>query len=189
MTTQMPVIVEEFGLKDSNDLLVSGPLFDVKTNLVLPVLNYQYGYIRELNETLIQYTSNDAFLPLKFPLVWLEQPFTVVRNEAPGYFGRIERLRFFICQQTDVNYKARQRMDLIFKPILYPIYWELLNGIDLSLAFLTQSRYQIQHSFTDRYYWGEEQQDNLADKIDCMVCTFNNLIVAHKQICIPFKSF
>ncbi len=185
--TEPYVIVDEFGVKNANDELSSGIFYEVKNELALPNLNYQYGYTRELNETLKQYAENDEFMFKKFPLVWLQQPFTIIKDVTAITYGTIEFLRLFICVGTDVNYKAKDRMAKSFKPIIYPIYGSIMNQIDLSRTFVTQSADQIAHTISDRYFWGPDEAI-FGDKIDCSVITLSGLVVSNKT-CLPFKSF
>lgn len=184
--TEPFVIVDLFGEKDSNELLSSGILFDVKTSLGLSVLNYQYGYSRELNETLKQYAQNDTYAVRKYPLIWLQQPFTIIKDTSGATYGTIPDLRLFLCTGTDVNYKAKERMAVSFKGILYPIYYELMNQIDISTGFHTQSADQIEHSVLDRYFWAEDEEV-IGDKIDCMVIDLRNLVVSKKYCTTNFK--
>lgn len=184
--TEPYIIVDEFGVKNANDELVSGIFKNVQEALALPVLNYQYGYLRELNETLKQYTTTDEFQLKKFPMIWLQQPFTIRKDTTAITYGTIESMNIFICAETDQNLKAAKRMELKFKPILYPIYYELMNQIDYSLSFLTQSPNQIEHSLVDRYYWGDG--DVFESKIDCIMLNIRALDIANKT-CLPFKSF
>lgn len=43
----------------------------VKAALSLTVLNYQYGYVTELKETLATFDKSEAFADKKFPLIYL----------------------------------------------------------------------------------------------------------------------
>lgn len=128
-------------------------------------LNYQYGYVSELNETLIQYSKSPQFEVLKFPLVWLCQPFILSRG-VQGFFGSVSELRIFIINQTPKNIKAKQRMEDNFKTVLYPIYLELFNQMNLNPAI----SYQVErpHVLIDRYFWGNQQQAMLNDVVDCL---------------------
>jgi len=130
------------------------------------VLNYQYGYITELAETLQQWEETQEWREKKYPLVWLRQPFTIKRGE-PNYYGTIPDLTLFIMNRTDVNYKAAQRMELNFKPILHPIYRELVKQIDLSVAFDFED-YTPDLEETDFYYWGDEEKSYLSEIVDCL---------------------
>jgi len=134
-----------------------------KTALALPVLGYHYGHVRELNETLMQYAESPLHFNQRFPLVWLVQPLLISRGEI-GNYGTARGLRLFIIHGSEINYKAKDRMTNVFKPILYPIYGELIKQADNTPAIhFTQN-----HKVVDRYFWGQEQQSVLNDVIDCM---------------------
>lgn len=137
----------------------------VKTALALPVLNYQYGYVTELNETLNEYSKTAAFKALKFPLVWLAQPFTVKRDSIE-YFGRAT-VDVFIFNRTDKILKAADRMANNFKPTIYPIYRELIEQISRHAAFDNQDDSAIRHETTDRYYW-DGINPTITDIVDWM---------------------
>lgn len=181
------VIVDAFGEKNADGELFCGILNEVKNALGLRVLNYQYGYINELNETLKQYTENSETESRKFPLVWLQQPFTIIKDTTSITYGTIETVRLFFCVQTETNLKSYERMAQNFKPQIYPLYYKTMEKIDESLAFLTQSANQIDHAFTDRYFWGPDEEI-FGDKIDCSMVTLRNLVLSNK-LCLPFKSF
>lgn len=153
----------------------------VKTALALPTLNYQYGYVSELRETLAQMNEKD-FVQLKYPLVWLCQPFTISRVNY-GYYGDAA-LRIFIIQESAKNLKATERMAQTFKPVIYPIYRGILAQIlsrgDLFDGLLGD---HLEHSVTDRYYWGEEQSKALNDVFDCMEISNLKVKISNKQNC------
>src|SRR5205809_5762935 len=110
MAGQLPyVLVDEFGLKDADGVLTGGLLKNVKDALGLPVLNYQFGYFDELTETLSQYSMTEQFSAKKFPLIWVEQPFTIDRENV-NVFGETIDLRLFIIHETDKTYKADKRL-------------------------------------------------------------------------------
>lgn len=159
----------------------------VKTALSLDVLNYQFGYIEELNETLAQYEADPVRFNKKFPLVWLAEPFTI-RRGIPNIFG-IAKPDIFIINSTTIEWKAAQRMEENYKPILLPIYRELLKQIHLNEAISLQSVDGIQHTLTKGYYWGEAQKTVLNDAVDCLKIGAIELPINNKQDCTPLKSF
>lgn len=175
------ILVDVFGTKDNKDQLTGGVLHQVKVALNLSVLNYQYGYITELNETLAQWNKNPDFAPLKFPLVWLAQPFTINRTND-GYYGSVEDLRIFIIYGTTKDLKAYQRMDQNFKTVIYPIYRELVNQLENHPAIVRELAGR-KHKFTDRYYWGEQQQSVLNDVVDCSEIRNLQLKIHNNQNC------
>lgn len=185
------IVVDEFGLKNNDDLLTGGILYNVKQKLVLPVLNYQYGTIEELNQTLQSWSETATFNAYKFPLVFILQPFKITRG-FENYFGRLTGLRLFIINKTEADYKAKDRMTNNFKPVIYPIYREMLRQIDLSVPFTGtkgQGVQNIPHSVIDMYYWNEMSQRFLNDIVDTMVVDEMQLNINHNPNCSNFKSF
>lgn len=152
-----------------------------------PVLNYQFGYIEELNETLKQMEGNPNQFDKKFPLIWLAEPFTIKRG-ITGIFGTAE-VDLFIINTTNTTWKARERMDNNYKPVLLPIYRELLYQLILSVVFDIQSIDKLPHTLTKGYYWGENQQTVLNDSVDCLKIGRLFLPIHNKQECQPSKSF
>jgi len=159
----------------------------VNTALGLPVLNYQFGYVEELNETLNQMEQNPAGFDDKFPLVWLAEPFIIKRGIA-GIFGRTNP-DIFIINSTDKTWKATERMEQNYKTVLLPIYRVLLNQIVLSVVFDTPTIDSLPHTLTKGYYWGEAQETVLNDSVDCLKVGSIELLIHNKQDCTPSKSF
>lgn len=156
----------------------------VANGMTLPYLNYQYGNVKELSQTLMEMSKTQESSVKKFPLVWLVQPFTLDRGVI-GFYAKAEDLRLFIATGSQANYKAAQRMAITFKPILYPIYRELLNQLDLHVATATGGIENIKHEFTDRYWWGEEDASVLNDVVDCCVISQLELPIYNNANCIP----
>ena len=171
------ILVEEFGK-------VVGK---VKVALALPNLNYLYGYLSEIRETLAQDSiAGGTFAQNKYPLVWLVQPFTIDRNQ-PGYYGQT-KLQVFIINGSDMNWKAAQRMDNNFKPVIYPIYEELFKQLRVASDVFEGINLDF-HSITDRPYWGEDQQKAIDDVFDCREISGISLKVQDKQNCITLNNF
>lgn len=152
-----------------------------------PVLNYQYGFVKELNETLKQYEADPAKFDKKFPLIWLPEPFTTVHGED-GIYGTAE-VDFFLIINTDKTYKAADRMAANYKPILYPVRRQLLIEIAASTVFDNNIADLMNHKTTKGYYWGEAQQTVLNDSVDCLHISGLKLRINNKQDCTPSKSF
>jgi hypothetical protein len=150
----------------------------VKTALELPVLNYQYGYLTELNETLIQYSKTPEFAVKKYPLIWLVEPYTIIRRND-GMFGHVDDLRIFIMTGTQKTYKAWQRRDVNFTPVLQPIYRRFMEELTNHSPFI----YNGEHRYTERYYWGENQQSQLNDVVDVAEISRLSLMVNNNPNC------
>ncbi|HYD90285.1 MAG TPA: hypothetical protein VEA37_02220 [Flavobacterium sp.] len=161
----------------------------VENGMTLPYLNYQYGYIRELNATLIQMDSNNIDKEKRFPLVWAEQPFVISRGSSAAYFGEIDIWRVFIMDYEPVTSKAKQRVNGHFKTKIWPIYRELLRQVDLSVAFSTMGVERIAHTKQDIFWWGDEQKAILDVPVDCSIVTFRKLQIANNPNCTPVHNF
>lgn len=159
----------------------------VKAALALPVLNFQYGFIDELNETLIQMEKDPAQYAGKFPLIWLEEPFTINRDKSL-FFGSAN-VNLYVINSTTKTWKAAERMENNYKPILYPIYRELLKQICLSDAFAEVADSNLKHTVMKGYYWGEAQRSVLNDAVDCLKIGSLELLINTNTNCVGFKNF
>lgn len=173
----------EYILVDEMGVIVEA----VRTALALPVLNYQYGYITELNQTLADMNSDPINRSQKFPLVWLMQPYTIIRGES-GYFGKLNNGRFIIIQESLDSMKANERMTANYKPVIYPIYREILKQIANSTVFIDYLVENIVHQVTDRYYWGEAQQSVFNDIVDAMDISGLQLKISDNPNCTTFSN-
>lgn len=171
----------EYILTDELETIVTA----VKTALGISVLNYQYGYLPELNETLKQMEGDPAKFAGKFPLVWLAEPYEIARNTT-GIYG-IANPDIFIFMATDKTYKAKDRMNNVYKPVLYPVYRELLNQIVLSPVFQHPLVSDIKHTVRKGYYW-DEQRQVFNDAVDCLKISGLSLRINDKQNCTFFTN-
>ena len=140
---------------------------------------YIYGNPLEVADVLANDKENKQYD--KYPLVILFTDITNTRG-AVGYDSTVP-VRIAIVNNTEHNYRAPKRMDVNFKPVLYPIYRELLNQID-SLVIGKQYKVfdtgygvqDIQHEQTDRLYWGAAADDNknpFNDRLDAIELKMN----------------
>ncbi len=128
---------------------------------------YSFGTIDELNENLAQLGKTASGQTKKFPLLFL----VVDIKEPKGFVGDYTdlKLRLAIINQTSKTFKAAERLEQNFKPIIMPIYRELLNQITLSGGIFlgASSADQIKHTAIRRYYWGRETASgNTANKLN-----------------------
>jgi len=68
---------------------------------------------------------------------------------------------------TDAESYTPDRYNINFYPVLYPIYSELLNQIDLDIRTLTQGKDLIPHTKIDWPYWDAGKETNpFNDRLD-----------------------
>lgn len=147
-------------------------------------INYQYGYISELRNTLEQYSKSTDFMIKKFPLVWVRQPFTLTVNDPQGLYASVDNLIILIVNESTKDRTAVRRMDENFKPIIDPIYRELLNQLNLHPAISFEPLRT--HKTTDLYFWNSTE---FVDVIDCKEVSELKLAINNNPNCQPTKSF
>jgi hypothetical protein len=145
----------------------------VRQALSLPVLNYQYGYLEELDATLQQYAQDPNYAAQRFPLVWLKPRFKILRTST-AYYGEVKDLRLFVMHATDPDLKAKDRLERNYKPVIYPIYHALLEQLNQHPAI--SAEYHRAHVVIDDFYWGDTQGSYLAGPVDCL--TIENLTLS-----------
>jgi len=118
-------------------------------------VHYEFGHPLEIIETLTQKSETD-WRYTKYPVVCLFLDIKERRGVEVGMYGEA-RLNLAIITGTDKTFKAAKRLTETMKPILMPIYMELMNEIALrGDLFRIQSVESIPHEMTKRYYWGRD---------------------------------
>lgn len=156
---------------------------NIRVELGLTNINYQYCYRDELNETLEQWAKTPTFLVKKFPIVWLS-PNIKIKRGISGWYGVIERGDILLIEQTDKNWKTEQRIENVFKPKLLPMYRELVRQIGINKAFTVDGTFS--HSYQFHYFWSatdEKKRSAINDIVDCIEINFSDLKVNNNKNC------
>ena len=135
-------------------------------------VHYDHGHPSEIIETLKQKDDTVKFRFDKYPLIALFQDFPEAVKPVTGIRAEVT-LNLIIARPTLPEYKAAERYEMNFRPYLYPAYFELLEQIHKSKAFMTKGPDLIEHVKIDRLYWGREglfrNQGNIFnDWLDCI---------------------
>lgn len=163
------VITEALGTVKANDLAVNG-------QSLIQTINYQYGHFRELIQTLAQWDADpNGLRSQKYPLIYLVQDFREQRGKSAGVYADVS-LNIIICHQTEGDYKVSERMAKVFKPVLYPIYYSLLNQLSRHPMIFQGESDMIPHDKWDRSFWGTTKlvgsggtdRSQLADYVDAI---------------------
>ncbi len=110
---------------------------------------YQYGHIAEISDILKNMEGDPVNRNRKFPLI-------ILRLDNPGQVDdEIVRwnLNLAIVTFTDAGYRAPERLENVFKPVLFPLYELFIDALKLSPHFSWDGNYP-EHTKIDRYYWG-----------------------------------
>lgn len=146
----------------------------------IETVNYQKGHKVELIQTLIEMDRANAYQAKKYPLVYLVQDFTEKRGRRVGEYAEAN-LSIIIAHQTEQTRKVDDRYTKVFKPVLYPIYYELLEQIAKHPIIFQANGDDMGHDKTDRLYWGRvaagggTDQNKLTDFVDAIEITNLNL--------------
>lgn len=135
-------------------------------------IHFKQGHPREIIAELKELSKAPSKKAMRYPAVWLFRDFPEDMNPVPGIYSDAT-VRIFIATRTDPTYNSEQRKVKSFKPILYPIYLELMNQIELSGKFVIQGHDRQQLRKTDHYFWGKQglfdkEGNFFTDWIDCI---------------------
>lgn len=139
---------------------------------LIQAIDYQYGHLEELIVTLGQMDADPSLRYQKYPMVYLVQDFREQRGRQAGVYAEVS-LNIIIAHQTDATYKITDRYAKVFKPVLYPIYNELIQQLAKSITTLQGSEDMIPHDKYDRSYWGTQSvggntRNKLNDFVDAI---------------------
>lgn len=136
-------------------------------------LNYQFGHLREIIETLKQQDKSPTEMYKKYPLVALFLDFPEHFGNSGGYPGEVV-LQMAICYPTRPNIKTSERYENSIKPILLPIYYELMKQIDASGAFVTHSGEYMQRHCREHPFGSK---DDITDSIGNIFADYVDSII------------
>lgn len=137
-------------------------------------VHYQYGHPLEIIKTLGQYDQGSTTKFDKYPLVAFFLDMPMQRGGNVGVYGEATVHIAIIRACKNPNHTAEERDVNNFKPILTPIYLELMKQIGYrGDLFQLVSPFQIPHKVTYRYYWGKQglfgnEANIFNDWVDCI---------------------
>jgi len=138
-----------------------------EANPLIQSLNFIPGTPLEITDVLDVMAKQPTLETKTFPLVGLFIPITENKGEAIGIDG-IDRLRICIAMTSNATIRTPERYTKNFKPILYPIYYEFLNQLDLDKRILKTDSNGFRHRKIDWPYYNPEGEKN----------AFNNFVDA-----------
>lgn len=116
-------------------------------------VHYEYGHYTDIQQRLISYSNTASKKQDRYPLIAVFED-DRVSHQKRGVYG-VSGMKVMILALSNPNYTREQREEYTFKPILYPIYEELLNQIWQSGKFMVYSADQIRHTQINRPHWGD----------------------------------
>lgn len=150
-------------------------------------VHYLYGNYTEIQRRLIDQSKSNTEQYSRYPLIALIEDFAIDKGKKLlGFYGEVN-LQFMILYHTNPDAYSEKRMTDVFKPILYPIYYEFLNQIVKSRKFNLYSDKSIDHKDIKRPKFGREGEYGndgyiLTDILDGIEIK-NLLLKTHLKIC------
>lgn len=126
-------------------------------------INYQFGPPLEIYQTLAQMSQSKQ--AQKYPLVALFQPITQKKGGATGIDSKTP-LRIIIARWGNETDKAAERYDKNFRPVLIPVFAELLYQMSISRAIATPTYEKIPMDYKEWPYWDNDGKNPVVDCVD-----------------------
>ncbi len=123
------------------------------------------GHLLDVANQLLQ--KDGSVAPVKFkkyPLIVLEQDFTIDKLDGPIAKAS---LNFVIVNSTKAEYTTEQRREFNFTPTLDPLYSEFIQALDNFIGIGVNSE---NWDVTRRYYWGSQlvEKNIFNDRLDAI---------------------
>ena len=118
---------------------------------------FSYGHILEIANSLMEKDSSTLLNSFKkYPRILLPLDITGTYNPTFDAYDYTD-ITLIIVNKTEQTYKAARRLELSFKPTLYPLYEDLIKAIRLNRSIIPQEVAPfISHEKTDRFFWGSQ---------------------------------
>lgn len=161
-------------------------------NALYPDINaitFIYGSSNEMVETLVQMDKSPSHKYNIWPAFLLFLDLSTNTTSNAGNYPEI-KLQMAIVMPTDPKYKAAERYEHIFEPILYPLWREFIKQLADSGCF---ADYESTISYTkyDRPYWGRKGNtlNEVVDAIELKDLTLKLIPGAQAPVVEPAEQF
>lgn len=129
-----------------------------------------HGHPREIANILQEFTNSPEYKNKKYPLVFLYEDIKEKLRKSMNGITTSFKAKIAICTLSKSTLRANERLEQNFKPILLPIFEELINQISLSAPFNRPTMDDMEIIKWNRYYWGSALADQniFNDYIDAV---------------------
>jgi hypothetical protein len=112
-------------------------------------IHFEYGHYTDIRQRLSERAKNNEN---RYPLICLFEDY-INSHDKDGISGLNKpKIIILYLSKPDVTREAREIN--VFRPILYPIYFELLRQLKLCGEFNIYDETQIKHDEIKRPHWG-----------------------------------
>ncbi len=141
---------------------------------IIPTTYFMFGNWNELCVDLADKAGSKTSQDQRFPLVFLHLDYRekIEKNK----FVTCDRPSIFIICQTDPKYSTSQRLELIYKATLIPIYESLISLMKRGAKFKKENVNEINNTKGDLYRLTVgNNQSRLPDHLDAIEIKFTDL--------------
>lgn len=131
---------------------------------------FMHGHPKEILSRLQALSTGPDTKNKKYPLICLFRDIKEILGEGMYGLTSFSKPRIAFVTITKPEFRADQRKEKNFDPILIPIFEEFINQIRTSEFFGSPTMEQLQVVKWDRYYWGVNLADStvMNDYIDAI---------------------
>lgn len=115
-------------------------------------VRFDYGHYNDIQERLTAMSKTSSKFE-RYPLIAMFEDYRI-RHGKEGLTG-IADLKLIILFPSKKEITREQRESNVFRPILYPIYFEFLKQLKLSGKFQIYDETKIKHYQINRPHWGD----------------------------------
>ncbi len=119
-------------------------------------IRYSKSSYNELLENLAQADGSPEERFNKYPLIHLVQDVVVDRGSEVGVYGTAS-LNIVFIHQTEQTYKIEDRDEKVFKPVLWPMYYDFLAQLYNSGWVVFNDVGEYRHQVIKRAFWGNRK--------------------------------
>lgn len=134
--------------------------FQDKNMVLMPF--FMAGHRMEISKRLTDKDKDKVFKYQKYPLIALRMD--IQESVAKGIWSY--SLNIAILNYADRKLNAEERMEKVFKPVLYPIYERFMEELRNSTKFFWSGNQDYpEHTVILRPFWGTENQEGNVKNI------------------------
>jgi hypothetical protein len=138
-------------------------------------LNFFHGHWLDITNELLLLDTTADFRVKRYPAIMVQHDFEETSNPRPGIISSAT-IRVIIAYPTKQTYFAKDRIALIYKPLLNIIHEAFINEVGNSGYFVLTNGF-VKHKVTDRLYWGKQEANgnklnSFNEYLDCKDITF-----------------
>lgn len=116
-------------------------------------VHYEYGHYTDIRERLTK--KGQVAKTDKYPLICLFEDFRIRHGATTSGLTGIADLKIIILYPSSNEVTREWREINVFRPILYPIYFEFLRQLKNCGHFNIYNIDEIQHDQINRPHWGD----------------------------------